>query len=86
MKDFKLIKMSHLNVSIQQSILKTQKFKIKTVSDVSLKLNDQNEIEDYEVVNAAILDVREAFFAQIRWDDDSDSSSDGYVENDCGLM
>ena len=86
MKDFKLIKMSHLNVSIQQSILKTPQFKIKTVSDVSLKLNDQNEIEDYEVVNAAILDVREAFFAQIRWDDDSDSSSDGYVENDCGLM
>ena len=53
---------------------------------MSFKLDDQKEIEDYEVVNAAILDVREAFFAQIRWDDDSDSSSDGYVENDCGLM
>ena len=60
--------------------------KSKTVSDVSLKLNDQKEIEEYEVVNAAILDGRDAFFAQIRWDDDSDSSSDGYVENDCGLM
>ena len=60
--------------------------KSKTVSDVSLKLNDQKEIEEYEVVNAAILDGWEAFGAQIRWDDDSDSSSDGYVENDCGLM
>ena len=53
---------------------------------MSFKLDDQKEIEEYEVVNADILDGWEAFGAQIRWDDDSDSSSNGYIDNDCGLM
>ena len=52
---------------------------------MSFKLDDQKEIEEYEVVNAEIrFEIR--FGAQIRWGDDSDSSSDGYIDNDCGLM
>ena len=53
---------------------------------MSFKLDDQKEIEEYEVVNAEVLDGWEAFGQQIRWNDDSDSSSDGYIDNDCGLM
>ena len=54
--------------------------KLGKVADLSLKLDDQKEIMELEIVNANVRNHWQ------RWRHDSDSSSDGYVDNDCGLM